>query len=143
MRGTLPLHRRVVCAVLLAAALTGIMPSAEAADGWIGQWSSRDGATTLLAGIRRGTRDPSFLRVEIGVGVKDQCAGGITAYGKPEGNRLLVESYDPKDQEAPVCRLLLRQLPNGRIGIEEHSGECSYHHGLSCDFNGEVSRAKR
>lgn len=143
MPSALSLRRRTACAAVLAAALIGIVPWAEAADSWVGEWSAHDGAYTLLATIRRGTRDPSFLRVGIGVGITEQCAGGITAYGKPQDDRLLVESYDPKDREAPICRLMLQQLPNGRISIEEQSGDCSYHHGMSCNFDGEVTRAKR
>ena len=109
---------------------------AAPADLWAGEWSGGN----LTATIRRGTAKPDYLVIDLVTG-QEGCAGAITLYGKPNGTAVRSESYDPNDPSAPVCRVDLSRDGKGVLTAEE-AGSCSYYHGTSCDFNGNMTRGE-
>ncbi|MER0240413.1 hypothetical protein [Fulvimarina sp. MAC8] len=124
--------------ILLPAMLLSAVPASAAGDDLLGKWVQKEQGYFLEADIRRGSAKPEFLVADVTVVLPRQCVGNVTVYGKPDGSTLVGESYDPKQPEAPVCRLRMSRTGD-RLTIEE-LGSCSYWHGAGCDFSGEVAR---
>ncbi len=112
--------------------------AALAADSWLGEWKS-SGEGDLSATIRRGTAKPDYLVIDLVTGVPG-CSGAVTLYGKPKGNAVLGESYDPEFRGAPVCRVEL-SLDKGALKTET-AGPCTYYHGGSCGFDGSLTQGE-
>lgn len=121
-------------------------PSADAApadpsidpspDPWVGKWTGRG---ALSATIRRGAAKPDYLVIELRTAGKG-CSGAVTLYGKPTGNMVLGESYNPNEPAAPVCRV---ELTLDKSGLKaEVAGPCDYYHGGSCGFDGSMTRGR-
>ena len=134
--------RRVCLAYLEPAASQPDASDAQAdsasGDPWAGEWTG-SGEGSLSATIRRGSAKPDYLVIDIATAAEG-CAGAVTLYGKPEGARVLGESYDASDPSAPVCRVEL-SLEKGMLKTET-AGPCSYYHGAACSFDGSLKRSK-
>lgn len=113
--------------------------AAPADDPWVGEWEG-SGAGNLSARIRRGTAKPDYLVIDLVTGVPG-CSGSVTLYGKPKDKAVLGESYDPNDSSAPVCRVELSLDEKGMLTAEE-VGSCTYYHGVSCGFEGSLTRGE-
>ena len=131
---------RRVCLAYLSPVAAAEAKSTDAApaDPWVGEWAG-SGEGALSATIRRGTARPDYLVIDLYAGWEG-CSGAVTLYGKPRGQTVLGESYDPNDPSAPVCRVEL-SLEKGALKVEE-AGPCAHYHGASCGFDGALSRRK-
>ena len=133
---------RRVCLAYLEPANAAPAQAAQpvtAGDPWVGEWEG-SGAGNLSARIRRGTAKPDYLVVDLVTGVPG-CSGAVTLYGRPKGNTVLGESYDPEFRGAPVCRVELSLDDNGVLKTEV-AGPCTYYHGVSCGFDGAMTRGE-
>lgn len=114
----------------------GAVSADPSSDPWVGKW---DSAGALSATIRRGAARPDYLVIDLYTGALS-CSGAVTLYGKPKGNTVLGESYDPKDPSAPVCRVELA-FDKGVLKTQV-VGSCTSYHGASCDFDGTMTRGQ-
>ena len=62
----------------------------------------------------------------------------MRVFGKPVGDRMSAESYDPKDLEAPLCRIDLTL--NGSTPIVDEVENCVSFHGAACGFSATLKR---
>jgi hypothetical protein len=106
------------------------------ADPWVGKWEGSDNGS-LSATIRRGAAKPDYLVIDLVAGMPG-CSGAVTLYGKPKGNAVLGESYDPSEPAAPVCRVEL-SIDNKGVLKTEVAGPCTFYHGAACGFDGSMT----
>jgi hypothetical protein len=62
-----------------------------------------------------------------------RCVGVISARGRIQGERLVVEAKEYDD----VCRLDIRR--QGRTLIVTESGSCAHFHGANCNYAGSYT----
>lgn len=115
------------------------LPAKATANPWVGKWEG-SGEGSLSATIRRGTAKPDYLVIDLVTGVPG-CSGGVTLYGKPKGNAVLAESYNPSEPAAPVCRVDLSLDDKGVLKTEV-VGPCTFYHGAACGFDGSMTKGQ-
>lgn len=116
--------RPVLVPLLVVAFASTALPSAHAFEG---RYRTLGGSMTIRpagAGMFKVDADISSKR----------CVGAISARGRPEGDRLVVEAEEYGD----VCRLEVRR--SGRTLTVAESGVCAAFHGANCNYAGSYTR---
>jgi hypothetical protein len=121
--------------VISTMALLAFGAAAQAED-FLGKWAG-SGEGEVSASIRPGRAKPDILVIALETATQG-CAGSVTVYGRPEGDRIAAESYMPDDPDVPLCRIDIEQVGDGTLRVEEVEN-CLYFHGAACGFTADLS----
>jgi hypothetical protein len=109
-------------ALVAAFALATLLP----AEAFEGRYRMLGGSMTIRpAGA-------GLFKVDAEIGSR-RCVGVISARGRIQGERLVVEAKEYDD----VCRLEIRR--QGRSLIVTESGSCAHFHGANCNYAGSYT----
>ena len=112
-------------------------PPQSTGDGWSGTYTGRfdggDGTVEISA------LGGNAYHVEVGTfGQGTGCSGGTTGTARAQGDRLeLIVQNDPQLSQGGQCRVLMTRQ-GARLTVGEDN--CLEHHGMSCNFEGSVTR---
>jgi len=108
--------------------LSGFLPgSTQAADSWVEKCKPDGRQATVSASIRHGTVKAVVSPSQFSV--------------SQSAIRLVGQSYDPSEKDAPICAVTLSLDDRGGLNASK-GDECTHYHRPSCDFNGCMGRRK-
>lgn len=113
--------------------------SGAGGDSWVGDYAGDgDGGGTQFA-VRAGRVTGTYAVTGelVGDGEAQGCAGEISGNATAAGSRLTLVVPIPED--SMQCRVTFTRQGT-RVQVEEEN--CSYFHGMSCGFSGNVSRRR-
>jgi hypothetical protein len=105
--------------------------------------------STQLEGLYQGTGEGALSMTLINLegdtfaalvttAVADRCAGRLSGIGKLEGEAMVVENVESRDDA--VCRLTISFANNGKRAKIASAGQCTFFHGAACGFRGNLQQ---